>query len=348
LLTGEAPFLAETLAQIIARKLSAESIDPRASFPHLSAETGELVRDMTRRDPAARVSGYPELLERIDRLLAKNLQPGVAPRKTSPDGPTQMVSADPTPAQIATRSEITGAVRPQPGRRRKLFLSLGAVGALVAVAAIAVTGTRSLWTARNPKPAALLVPIGLRMPLFDGMSLNAWHSHGGSWAVRRKDNIRILAGTSGAASHVLADEIDKQKIPLTYYRVSATIRLRDAQAAGIEFGRDISLDDEGERYAARLTKESVTLGTRADNWTPFRADPKIPPVPIEPRDTHVLVVERQPDSWRVLVDEQLVGSLPVRPQPTAADFALRAEDKEVGFSDLTVQALGLASPETRP
>src|SRR5580704_16669189 len=78
LITGEPPFFSMKLPQLVAQKLSLDAIDVRGRFPHVSSESGDLIRRMTRRLPGDRIGDYPELLQRIDALGA------AAPKPTSP------------------------------------------------------------------------------------------------------------------------------------------------------------------------------------------------------------------------------------------------------------------------
>ena len=73
MLTGEPPFNGGKLSQIIAGKLTADSLDVRAKIPDISPASAELLQRMTFRDPARRIASYSELLAQIDGL---QLPPG--------------------------------------------------------------------------------------------------------------------------------------------------------------------------------------------------------------------------------------------------------------------------------
>jgi AhpC/TSA family len=123
------------------------------------------------------------------------------------------------------------------------------------------------------------------------------------------------------------------------FRVSFVVQLHSATAAEIEFGRDNSLDD-GPRYVAQLSKKGVGIGRRASDASRCVIESALLPLAHGPAEAYTLAVERQPDSWWVLLDEEPVGFVPVLPEPTASAFSLCAEEGEAWFSDVILQALG--------
>jgi hypothetical protein len=185
-----------------------------------------------------------------------------------------------------------------------------------------------------------LVPVGLGQHLFDGISLSGWRADSGAWTVKRNtEGGRVLSGTSGSISHVLANQVAKKKNALTLFRLSVVVQLHGAKSAEIEFARDSSFDD-GPRYVAQLSEKGVGIGHRADESSRFQLASPLLPLDHGPGEPYTLGVERQPDSWWVLLDEKPVGSLPVQSEPTASAFSLRTEEGEAWFSDVIVQALG--------
>jgi eukaryotic-like serine/threonine-protein kinase len=345
LITGEPPFFALKLPALVAQKLSLDSIDVRTRFPHVSVESAELIRRMTRRLPAERIGDYPELLQRIDALLALHPKSSSMPLKASATAPTQILSIDPTPAQF-TRHQPSPLPTPvptrlptptgRPGRRR--FLGLIAGGTVLTAGA--AVGLWQLWPTHGSKPSRTLVPVGLGQHLFDGLSLNGWHAHSGAWTVKRNtEGGRVLSGTSGSISHVLANEVAKKKNALTLFRLSVVVQLHGAKSAEIEFGRENSFDD-GPRYVAQFSEAGVGIGRRTGDSSRFQLASPLLPLDHGPGEPYTLGIEHQPNSWWVLLDEKPVGSLPVPSEPTASSFSLRAEDGEAWFSDVMVQALG--------
>jgi hypothetical protein len=142
-----------------------------------------------------------------------------------------------------------------------------------------------------------------------------------------------------AISHALANQVAKKRTALARFRVSFVVQLHSATAAEIEFGRDNSLDD-GPRYVAQLSKKGVGIGRRASDASRCVIESALLPLAHGPAEAYTLAVERQPDSWWVLLDEEPVGFVPVLPEPTASAFSLCAEEGEAWFSDVILQALG--------
>jgi serine/threonine protein kinase len=341
MIAGEAPFRAKSLAQIIARKLSTESLDIRADFPDVSPASAELIRQMTQRDPARRVPNYYQLIAQIDSLKLAEGTREIPPRRSSAYAATQLIRSDPTPEHSAIRPVSLHSTPPRPQSRRKFLMTTG--GGIVAASAIAV-GTWSLWPARGPKPLATLVPTGLGLSLFDGLSLNGWQTQSGAWAVRRNsEGGRVLSGTSGRSHHSIVKQIGNKRTPLRQFSLSVVIQLHGATAAEIEFGAD-ELAIDGERYVARLEKLSGSIGSRASSSSPFVRISDLKPLSRAASEPHTLTVQRQPGYWLVSLDEQSIGTVPI---PTGKretpSFTLVAEEGEVWFSDITLQEL--ASPQ---
>ncbi|HUE15337.1 MAG TPA: serine/threonine-protein kinase [Planctomycetaceae bacterium] len=342
MLAGEAPFRAKTLPQIIAKKLATESLDLRKDFPHVSAASADLVRRMTERDPARRVADYAQLVAEIDSLAPAKETTKRPPFRSSVLTATQLIRSDPTPEQLAIRTAEWQPMRSRFAGRRKLLMTLG--GGIVAASAIAVVGW-SLWSARGPKQSPMLVPTGLGLNLFDGMSLTGWRTQSGAWTVRRNsEGGRILSGESGRSKHALSKQVGKKKTGLTQFSLSVVIQLHGATAAEIEFGAD-SFNEDGERLVARLEKSSASIGRRASDLGRFVRLSELKALPTAASEPHTLTVQRQPDAWWILIDESPVGTVPIRTgQQDAPWFILVAEEGEVWFSDITLQELAPPQP----
>jgi eukaryotic-like serine/threonine-protein kinase len=335
LMTGEPPFWSLKLPALVSQKLALEAIDVRSKFPHVSRESGDLIRQMTRRNPDDRIGDYAELLQRIDALLARAGKATLSVPATSATAPTQIISVDPTPAELVTYPVPQSNATSMLPRRRFVALLAGGL-TVMAGAGLAIW----FWPISGKKPPRPLVPVGLGRNLFDGRSLNDWHTRGGGWMVKRNtEGGRVLSGDSGSSEHALDDQVDKKRTALKLFRLSVVVQLHGATAAEIEFGRESAFED-GSRYVARLSKEGAAVGHRANDSGRFLPDSAVLPLEHGPSDPFTLAVERQPDSWRVLLDESSVGSVPVRPEPTVSSFSLRAENGEAWFSDIIVQGLG--------
>jgi serine/threonine protein kinase len=353
LVTGEPPFFQMRLPQLIAQKLSTDAIDVRTKFPHISPESGDLIRRMTRRLPGERIGSYAELLQRIDAVVGSALKVTDSLPNSSPAAPTQIISIDPTPAELARQSipDQTQAPQPAPvgaarrwGLPRPRFLALLAAGIVLAVGiAIGLWRFGPIRAQKSPRP---LVPIGLGKNLFDGVSLTGWRARYGSWTVKKNsEGGRVLSGTSGTINHALANELGRKMSEINRFRLSVVVQLHTAAAAELEFGRDISLGSDGPRYLAKLSKSGVSIARRDGDAGPVAI--LSPAVALEhgPTEPYTLAVERQPDAWWVYIDEKAVGSVPTLPEPTASMFSLGAEEGEAWFSDIVVQALGPAQSD---
>ncbi len=374
LIAGEPPFYGMKLPQLVAQKLVADAIDIRGQFPHLSPASGELIREMTRRKPEDRIGSYPDLIQRIDAVIAAIPKTSGTQPKWSAGAATQIISIDPTPAALATQAVRAQAAAStlardlpapapasvvEPGtpissvessRPRRLRGPRPVLALLIGVVVVAVCATAGIWrfwpsSAHSDKRSRPLVPVGVGKNLFDGLSLTGWQTHMGAWTVKRNtEGGRVLSGTSGSSAHVLQNTIGKSRRPMAHYRLSVVVQLHGAKAAEIEFGRDTSLEDE-PRYVARLSKNGVEIGRRQRDLGPFVSQSELVRLERGPEEPYTLSVERQADSWRVLLDEKPIGSLPVLPEPTIPTFNLVAEDGEVWFSDIVLQGLGVPEPE---
>jgi serine/threonine protein kinase len=347
LLTGEPPFFQMKLPQLVAQKLSLPAIDVQSRFPQISDASGDLIGRMTRRNPTERVGNYAELLQRIDALVASAPKPSSPLAQWSPTAATQIISVDPTPAQVTRQPHRPEppAPGPQPPRsrwpgrltqRRTLAIIPGGIVA----AAGAGFGLSRFWPTRSEKPTSSLVPVGLGQHLFDGLTLTDWRAHSGAWRVSRNtEGGRILSGTSGIIYHALVNQSAKKRMALPRFRLSVVVQLHGATSAEIEFGRELSLDD-GPRYVAQLSANAVCICRRANESARCTIESPLLPLDRGSAEQYTLIVERQPDVWRVLLDDRLVGTVPVSSEPTAATFSLRAEEGEAWFSDMIIQSLG--------
>jgi eukaryotic-like serine/threonine-protein kinase len=350
LITGEPPFFQMKLPQLIAQKLSNDSIDVRAKFAHISPASGDLIRRMTRRVPGERIGSYTELLQRIDTVVGSVPAPTPTVPTSSPAAATQIISIDPTPAELVRQSLPLQSVAAQPtpfeaGRRRRLPRPRW-FAFLAAVAVLAIGIAIGLWRfgpTRGQKSARPLVPVGLGKNLFDGLSLTGWRAGFGSWTVKKNsEGGRVLSGTSGTISHVLANELGRKMGEINRFRLSVVVQLHTAAAAELEFGRDISLGSDGPRYLAKLSKNGVSIARRDGDAGLVATLSPVVPLEHGPTEPYTLAVERQPDAWWVFLDERPVGSVPILPEPTASMFSLGAEEGEAWFSDIILQALGTA------
>jgi eukaryotic-like serine/threonine-protein kinase len=340
MLAGAAPFHSKTLPQIIAGKLTAEYLDLQADYSYVSEASADLVRRMTVRDPAGRIGNYAELIAQIDSLKLDD-SPRPARPGSSAFAATQLIRTDATPEQAAIRTVPLRSPRPPrpPSLGRRRFLLTFGGGTVVAAVAAGVVW--SLFSSRRGPSAPPLVPAGLGLNLFDGISLSGWRTQSGAWAVKRNgEGGRVLSGTSGRSRHALVKQIGSKKSPLTKFSLSVVIQLHGATAAEIEFGADEV--DDGDRLVARLEKLSGSIGHRANDFAKFVRISDLKPLDHTGSDPHTLTVQRQPGFWWVLLDESPVGSVPIPEGKHDSPWVtLVAEEGEVWFSDITLQELAL-------
>jgi len=345
MLAGEAPFRSKTLAQIIAKKLSTNSLDLSQEFPHISPGSVDLVRRMSERDPARRIANYAELIARIDELKLADATVDTLPRRSSAFATTQLIRSDPTPERAAIPT--VGLRPPQRKRPRwqRYLIALG--GGMLAV--VVGIGAWTFWPSHGQAPP-LLVPTGLGVNLFDGLSLSGWRTQSGAWSVRRnEEGGRVLSGTSGRTLHSMVKQVKKERVGLVHFSLSVVIQLHGASAAEIEFGGDplaFEATSDRPRLVARLEKSSAIFGRRNSDTSPFVRMSELKALSSAGSEPHTLTVQRQPDHWLVLIDDTRVGTIPnPAGQQSAPWFALVAEEGEAYFSDITLQEL---APPAKP
>jgi eukaryotic-like serine/threonine-protein kinase len=343
MLAGEAPFRSKSLAQIVARKLSTDTLDLSKEFPHVSSASADLVRRMTERDPARRIGDYADLMGQIDGLSLAEVTAAPSPRPSSAFAATQLIRSDPTPERAAIPTVGLRSPRPQRSGRRRFLAVLG--GGLLATGV--GVGAWRWWPAHGQNRTPELVPTGLGLNLFDGMTLSGWHPTSGAWTVKRNDEGgRVLSGTSGRILHPIFKQVGQEKLALANFSVAAVIQLHGASAAEIEFGDDklgFEMADQQPRLVARLEKSSASVGRRAGAMRPFTRMSDLTAFTTSASEPHTLTVQHQPGYWLVLVDDQRVGTVPIsKGQRAAPILTLVAEEGEAWFSDVTLQEL--ASP----
>ncbi len=335
LVTGEPPFHAKKLSQVIAQKLSADAIDTRSQFPSVSADTAELIRKMTQRDPSRRLGSYAELLAEIDRR-APPIAKAAFGRAERAIAPTTIIRSDPTPEELSRTMIPPPQARRKISRRGFIWIAGGVTGA-AGLAAAAAWRIRGEQTAR---PRRTLVPAGGELNLFTGLSLAGWRAQSGAWVVKKnEEGGNVLSGSDGVISHDILEHTQFKSAPLRNIRVVVIVQLRDARAAGLEFAIDTSTRRSGQRYVVQIAAEGASFGRRTDDEGPFL--PEAPPRRLTRRatDPYVLVIERQPGSWWLFLDDSQLGVLPAQSRPEAPEIRLRAEGGEAYFSDITLQPL---------
>ena len=126
-------------------------------------------------------------------------------------------------------------------------------------------------------------------------------------------------------------------MPLNHFSLAVVIQLHGATAAEIEFGGD---DFSDERYVARLDKLSGSIGRRANDSAKFVRVSELKALADAGNDAHTLTVQRHSETWRVLLDDHLIGTVDaLAGKRESASFGLVADEGEAWFSDITLQEL---------
>ncbi|MGE3408372.1 MAG: serine/threonine-protein kinase [Pirellulales bacterium] len=337
MLAGSPPFSEKTLPQIMARKLTGEP-DPLERFaPGLSPATTALISDMLANNRERRVQSYSDLFERIDRILHDGslsvdatfvmaAQPALAARGSRDD--TTLLTAVPVPS----------AVEPAPPPNR-------GPGPRFATMAAAVVGIAALsaWLWLRPPadtgPTVLLTPGAWGQNLYDGETLGGWLPLQGSWSPGRdQEGSRILRG-DGVARRAFS-----RLPPLDNYRLNLTFDLLQANAAELHFALVENGTEQPPRYVLRAARDGVVLGSRGGDRAPLTNASQPLPFPQENADDpnfHEMRVERHATHWLAYFDNQIVGTVPVKPHEIS-QFRLSTDGGLAFFAD--VQIIELVPP----
>lgn len=353
LLTGQRPFEGLSLIQILAQKLSEDPVGPNVLRPNLSPLTQALLADLLRRDPSTRIGDYTELLSRIDIVLRDiGTERAVGGStfvnmgtRTSGSEPTRLFEATPA-AQVP--KPVVGVVVPRTGRRWLVWSGLILLTMVLAIAG-SVFGPR-IWNGRgvSPGPRTWLV-TGWSRECYDGQSLRGWKTIDGRWIPGRNDGEggKLLAGADGTISFSVFKGEGTERKPLLGYQVLALVAPHEARTAEVQFGIPASESPEtAERNVVILSAGRVVLGTRRSG----RGEPERivaeRALPDDSDQFHEVRIERQPTDWYVLIDDTLLGTIPVRGERERPEFRLAATGSiekptgEAWFGDIVLDEIG--------
>lgn len=310
MLAGRPPFTGESIWQILDQKMKPAAEPLRQWAPDVSRESADLIADMMAREPAQRVAGYRELLDRISRL-----PPVQALHATTPWAPTASLTG---PAVLPSR--------PTPGRRPtwRRWAKAATAAAMVSGGAIALARW-SPWTAGIPE----LLPSTRHETLFDGVSVDppSWMVRDGQWRqALDAEGGRILAGRGAI----------RRWLPHTEnYEVIVGVDRHEAGAVELHFG--IPAEGDASRFGIRVTADGVVLISRRGlrgPWEP-RSTARPAPPPADAPAYHEMRVEKRGPRWLVFFRGEELGQLPV---PSSMDLLpaieLVAEDGAAFFDTL--------------
>jgi eukaryotic-like serine/threonine-protein kinase len=355
LLTGQRPFEGLNLIQILTQKLHEDPVPPNVLRPDLSPLTQSLLADLLQRDPALRIGDYAELLSRLDlalrdigteRSVGESTFVNVGGRSNTSD-PTRLFLATPA-AQVP--KPVKAPELPRKARGRRFWVG---VVCLVVVAQLA-GGTLGLWfLGGGPPPPGLRTWLvtGWSRECYDGVSLRGWKTIDGRWIPGRDDGEggMLLAGADGTISYPVFKGEGNERKPLLGYQVLALVAPHEARSAELQFGIDASETPEtAERNVVVLSPGRVVLGTRRGG----RGEPERivaeRALPTDGDQFHEVRIERQPTDWYVLIDDTLLGTVPVRSERERPEFRLAATGSiekptgEAWFGDIVLDEIGAA------
>lgn len=336
MLTGQAPFQAKTLSQLMGQKLHQGAPAPGEWSQGLNDATVELISQMMARLPSDRIGDYATLLNRIQSLppsisVQGSGQPllqkprssgGFVSQPTASMAPTQAFVAEP-------RAEPAHALAAALSRRRR-WVALGLAAVLTLASCAGWVGYHA-WVS-GQKPVASLVAGDYTRYLYNGKNLSGWTTQDGSWVHALDDGTRVLAGRGSI----------KRKLPGTpgfdHYRLSLLADARSATALELQFAL-VPQAGGVSCGVVRLESGRAALGQRdaAGKWIKSLGVT----VPLATADAtlsdgnyHALRVERQASHWFAWCDEQLLGTIPIGPSIEAYEFRLVSEAAQAYFSDV--------------
>jgi len=371
LISGRPPFDGKRLSQIIASKLTREVEPLETIVPDVSEATSALISQMMARDPDSRITDYAELISRIDALVGVSTgQTDVATSGLADAlSPTTIVGR-PGPRQAASTRHIakqgTETVPPQrrqrPPRvsRRAVLLSgaalLGAGGLAAIVAwpgrrdeapeteagnATEPVDTTELGNATDVGPRDM-IQGGMETPLFDGRGLGGgWQPNTGVWRiVDGPEGTKVISGQGGITYRPLPKLGGKNAGEMTDYRLSFLVWLNRAAAVELNFAIASGEDRDEPRYVFRLGPKEMQLGYRPGRFQTF--EPLTEPLPTpekESTESFLVTLERQRGGWWILVDGEVVGTLPDRHDQHQAKFGLAVERGPAWFGEFFAMRL---------
>jgi serine/threonine protein kinase len=339
MLAGQPPFTGKTLSQILMQKLSGETPCLQENCPEVLAETSELITAMLDRDPARRIADYARLIERIDHLIRLS-----DPAAQSPQ--TAEISTGTLHGELEA-TQLVKRTLPRPDVRRKIGRStvIATVVAAVTIAALIASWPFLFDQTDATHTGPRMVRSGWSKPLFDGRRLAALPSSG-SWNVGPDDEGGIvISGTNGMICQTLnRNDLDEPR-PLENYRLQLFVHLHEALAVEVHFAIDADPTLDGRRTALRITKEGAVLARQTSEQRTLEPVTEAIELTGVADKYHVVAIERQHRHWRVLCDDQLVGTVPATAEPQLSKFCLVAEGGPAWFSDIEVDELVEADPD---
>lgn len=328
MLTGKPPLAESRVSKLIAAKLTGKKYDADRLPANLPDSVRALIDDMMETDPDDRIGDYQTLIERIDGLTDSQNR-SLAPIKLHDSHPS------------ITRDTPASTPSPKPGSKPPIFVRLIAITAVLAGIA-----WLAFFLMSPPQPTMLV--SGWQVPLFNGQQVDLL-SQSGLWS-RGQDaeGGTILQGTRGS----WAKSIPR---PSTLYEglpdavgINVGVDLQSAEAAEIHFGFTNKDFDEADRFAVRVEKDRVFLGSREGLKGKLDVKEELVISPADdgedvPRYQFVRA-ELQGEYWFAFFNGELIGSVRANPEAANGFVQLVVPGAKVHFDD--IHTYGLIPPES--
>jgi len=336
MLTGHAPFGGRTLARMLVEKQSDARTWLGESCPHLSTATADLLAWMMAPQPADRPTSYSALIAAIDRLDLPNDDDqstqavSFAPRSsTNTDHlgiDTHIDSPNPPLGPTREVPSAAPAKSPEAGGATWLNWRVSMVGVLLVVA-LAIGLYFGIHRDSGPRGTRRLT-IGDASESLIPKNFALWSHLKGGWTTTGDDEgAAVAVGTNGFTQRALP--------PWKHYHLDGEVDLRAAPAAEIRFG----FATGGEFFALRIAagsdgERTAQLGRRAATGAPFQPIGVPRPLVANSSPYQAFELERQEQDWWVLVDNQLIGTLPLETSIDLPRVQLYAERDTAHFASL--------------
>ena len=293
MLTGEAPFDTANAMLVLAAKLEGdESWRNRMDEESIPETVRQLVMDMTHHDPEQRISGYAEVLSRLDSLLS------VLP-------PTYGRQIATTPEQggqaTASHQRSTVITAPKPGTADKPAWRRIVAALLFLMFAIPASRLFSRPSPSKEQPLTVLS----RHFVFDGLSTPQVRLSGVWKPGRDHEDAPVLAGLNGWIQFQRKPDPPQP----AFFRFQSGVNPLEESSA------DIRVTDENRTQGliVRITDDRIIADTGTQSDDEFRPDGHALHLELDdsgsdgPRYRSILITH-QPGAWFVDVDGERLGA----------------------------------------
>ncbi|MEZ6136090.1 MAG: serine/threonine-protein kinase [Pirellulaceae bacterium] len=349
MLVGAPPLSGLPLRTIIAKRLSEATPAVTEYRQGLSPMTADLLADMLHLAPAARISDYQLLSQRIDQVIhtlksdrgeAQDTfawmvdEPIAGPTASLPGQTTLPNSGLMETSELDARPEpLPTDANKLPNRKRKhLLLAIALPLALI---------TGIFWAGRQIVRPEVVVrqydAFGSRITMFDGQTLASWLPLGGSWSPGTDDEGgRILRGTDGTVAYDLGKLLDATKS--SYFAIESAVDARGAAVVEFEFDlpptsstQPLAGSPDEARYVLQLADARIGLAIRRS------LDELEVQHEISRSFTYPLLIrcERQNGFWWVFIDGEELGSVRGLHPTFSPRLQFSVRDGTASFSDIT-------------